>query len=184
MGKESDLSPKKVGQVVALLKLGKMSQYEISGVVGVSRSSVKNIKRRVDLGLPLCPQRKDACGRQRKTTPRADRKIRDICLQNRKLPVRLLTQHVQDAGIKISERTVRRRLLEQGLVARRPAKKPRLNETMIKKRLEWAKKYKKFTVHDWEKVIYSCVYDKKFKKIIDRFSTGLLLRRINVSNFN
>lgn len=160
MGKRSDLSPKKIGKVWGLLKSGKLSQYEISAVVGVSRSSVKNIKRKVDLGLPLSPQRKAACGRKRKTTPRTDRKIRDICLQNRKLPVRLLTKQVQDTGTEISQRTVRRRLVEQGLVARRPAKKPRLTEAMKKKRLEWAKKYKEFTVRDWKNVCYSYINHK------------------------
>lgn len=152
MGKKCDLSPKKVGQVQGLLQSTKLSQYDIAKAAGVSRSSVKNIKKKMDLGVTLSPKRKGACGRRRITTPRTDRKIRDICIQNRKLPVRLLTKNIRDDGILISQRTVQRRLAENELIARKPARKPKLTPAMIKKRLDWARKYKNFTIQDWEKV--------------------------------
>lgn len=153
MGKGSDLSPKKVGQIFGLLKASSFSQYEIAGVVGVSRSSVENIKTKMDLGVSLDPKRKGNCGRPRNTTPRTDRIIRGICTENRKLPVRLLTKKISEQGIGVSQRTVQRRLAEIGLVARRPARKPKLTASMIKKRLDWAHKYKHFTIEDWKMVI-------------------------------
>lgn len=152
MGKVSDLSPKKIGQISGLIKANKMSQYEIANIVGVSRSSVKNIKKKMDSGDSLRNKRKGKCGRKRITTPRTDRKIRDLCLENRKMPKRLLTKHINNEGINISQRTVQRRLAEIGLKARKPARKPKLTEAMIKKRLKWARKYKNFTVDDWRRV--------------------------------
>lgn len=179
MGKASDLSPKKVGEVVGLLKASKLSQYEIANIVGVSRSSVKNIKKKFDSGITLNPKRKGACGRHRKTTPRTDRKIRDICVQNRKLPVRLLAKYIQDEGIPISQRTVQRRLFESGLIAHKPARKPKLTTAMIKKRLEWAHKYKNFTIDDWKKVknmfleLLKKIYSRNnnFTVVISRFAS-------------
>ena len=97
-------------------------------------------------------KRKGACGRPRITSERTDRKIRDICIQNRKSALNLLEKHITEAGIQVSERTLRRRLAEEGLVSRRPARKPRLTPAMITKRYRWAQKYKKFTKDDWKKV--------------------------------
>ena len=154
MGQSLDLSPKKVGQIWGLLKAGNHSQYKIAKLVGVSRSSVKNVKKKIDSRITLTPKRVNACGRRRITTPRTDRRIREICLQNRKLPLQLLTKSIVETGIKVSDRTVRLRLQEEGLIARRPVRKPRLTPTMIKKRLQWAKKYRKFTIEDWRRVIY------------------------------
>ena len=35
-----------------------------------------------------------------------------------------------------------------------PVRKPRLIQTMIENRLDWAQKYKDFTTEDWKKVKY------------------------------
>lgn len=105
----------------------------------------------MDLGITLSPKRNGECGRRRITTPRTDRKIRDICIQNRKLPVCLLMNNIRDDGL-ISQRTVQRRLAENELIARKPARKAKLTPVMIKKRVDWAGKYINFTIQDWEKV--------------------------------
>lgn len=152
MGKNSDLSPKKVGAICGLLNNTELSQYEIAEKIGVSRSSVKNIKKKIDSGMSLSPKRKGACGRRRITTPRTDRKIRDICLENRKMPINALVNKVNDAGIIVKKRTLQRRLVENSLMARRPARKPKLTSAMMSKRLDWARKYKDFTVEDWKRV--------------------------------
>lgn len=47
---------------------------------------------------------------------------------------------------------MQRRLAENELIARKPARKLKLTAAMIKKRLDWARKYKNFTSQDWEKV--------------------------------
>lgn len=54
-----------------------------------------------------------------------------------------------------SARTVRRRLLEDGLVSRRAAKKPLLSRKNIRDRLIFCKRYRDWTAEDWGKVIFS-----------------------------
>ncbi|KAF2885904.1 hypothetical protein ILUMI_20271 [Ignelater luminosus] len=112
-GKNANLSQKKVEQVCGLLKGIKLTQNEIAAQVGVSRSSVKNIKKKMESNASLDPSRKGHCGRPRITTARTDGKIRDICLDNRKKPLRMLTKKIQDEGIEVSERTMRRCLAEK-----------------------------------------------------------------------
>ena len=54
-----------------------------------------------------------------------------------------------------SARTVRQRLLEDGLVSRRAAKKPLLSRKNIRDRLIFCKRYWDWTAEDWGKVIFS-----------------------------
>jgi len=74
MGKGSDLSPMKIGEISGLLKGNQLSQYEINAIVKVSRKAVKNIKHKMDCGVSLHSKRKGNCGRKRITTSRTDRK--------------------------------------------------------------------------------------------------------------
>ena len=59
------------------------------------------------------------------------------------------------AGMSASARTVRRRLLEDGVVSRRAAKKPLLPRKNIRDRLIFCKRYRAWTAEDWGKVIFS-----------------------------
>jgi len=92
MGKGSDLSPMKIGEISGLLKGNQLSQYEISAIVKVSRSAVKNIKRKMDCSISLHSKRKDNWDRKRISTSRTDRKIRNICVTKRKMPKSLLSK--------------------------------------------------------------------------------------------
>jgi len=55
----------------------------------------------------------------------------------------------------VSDRTVRRRLVEAGLPARRPRKKPFLTKKQQKARLIWAREHRHWTVEQWDKVTWS-----------------------------
>ena len=55
--------------------------------------------------------------------------------------------------LEVSTNTVRRALKRNGLKARSKTKKPLLSKTYRKKRLEFANKYRTWTVADWNKVI-------------------------------
>lgn len=88
----------------------------------------------MNFNTDLNPKRKDICGQHSVTISRVDRKIRDICIQNRKLPISILTKQIQDVGIKISQRTVQWQLTEEGLLAKNPAQKPELIPAMIRNR--------------------------------------------------
>jgi len=55
-------------------------------------------------------------------------------------------------GVKVSDRTVRRRLVDTGLRARIARKKPFLNVVQRQKRVAWAKEHVTSTAENWKKV--------------------------------
>ena len=54
--------------------------------------------------------------------------------------------------IHVCSSTVRRKLMAVRRFARKPSKKPLLTNVIKKKRLLWAKEYKKWTKEQWRKV--------------------------------
>jgi transposase len=143
-----------------------------------------DIGKILGLAKALCPQRKIAtlmkCGRkavqrvlatylfetfqgresrrayERKTSTRQDNVIIRTIKQNYDLPLRDIT-NIINTKIKtsISERTVRRRRSEAGLGSYVVAQKPALRSENVVKRLEWAMRYKDWTIEDWKRVIWS-----------------------------
>ena len=87
-----------------------------------------------------------------KTTEREDRYIERALKQNNSLPLHDIT-NIIDASV--SEHTVRRRWDDAGLGSYIVAEKPGLRPKNIAERLEWANKYKDWTVEDWKHVIWS-----------------------------
>jgi transposase len=152
MGKSKDVNSEKISEISALLEHSNHSQRKIAFLTSVNVMTVNRIKAKLDRKIPLGSQRTGKCGRKRITTPRDERKIRDICLGNRRKCTKELTKIVNDAGINISGRTTRRRLVEMGFKCCRPAKKPKLTPVMKFKRLAWAKQHRHLTVEDWENV--------------------------------
>lgn len=152
MGKTKDLSPRKVGQVKVLLHETGLKQKEIAKKLNISPQSVSLIKKKEENHQDLVTKRKGNCGRKRKTSPRVDRKMVKLALGNRRLSCRKIATLLADEEINLHPRTVNNRLLEAGLRAYRPRKKPRLTKTMIQSRYEWAKLHAHWTSDDWEKV--------------------------------
>ncbi|RXN05697.1 testis-expressed sequence 2 -like protein [Labeo rohita] len=110
---------------------------------------IKNFKERGSILV------KKASGRPRKSSKRQDHLLKRIQLRDRRATSAELAQEWQQAGVSASARTVRRRLLEDGLVSRRAAKKPLLSKKNIRDRLIFCKKYGEWTAEDWGKVIFS-----------------------------
>ena len=98
---------------------------------------------------------KKASGRPRKSSKRQDRSLKLIQLRDRGTTSIELAQEWQEAGVSASARTVRGRLLEDGLVSRRAAKKPLLSRKNIRDRLIFRKRYRDWTAEDLGKVILS-----------------------------
>jgi len=68
----------------------------------------------------------------------------------------LLAQEVRNTkGIDINAETVRRALRETGLRVSAKKKKPRLLPRHVKQRLEFAEKYRHWTLEDWSRVLCS-----------------------------
>ncbi|KAL7846724.1 hypothetical protein SRHO_G00217040 [Serrasalmus rhombeus] len=110
---------------------------------------IKNFKERGSIVAKKAP------GRPRKTSKRQDRLLKVFQLRDRATSSAELAQEWQQAGVSASARTVRRRLLEQGLVSRRAEKKPLLSRKNIRDRLIFCKRYREWTAEDWGKVIFS-----------------------------
>lgn len=152
MGKRSDISPRKKGQIRVLLEETSLTQREIAKKLHVSPQLVNTISKSLVRGLSISPKRKGACGRKRLSTARDDRKLVAICVKNRKATTRQLALDWAISGVNASRRTVSRRLFAFGLKSRRPRKKPLLTPSMIKKRLNWAKAHATWSAEDWSKV--------------------------------
>ena len=58
-------------------------------------------------------------------------------------------------NVDVSGQTIRRRLREAGIRKWRAVKRPLLNKEHVKKRLEWVRAHRHWTVDDWKHVIWS-----------------------------
>lgn len=155
MGKVTDITPRKSAKVAVLLQETGHTQRSIAEIVNVSQATVRRINSKLKLGLELEARRTGRCGRKRITSARDERKIKKVIELNRKMPAKKLRTVLEDQGINISLRTLKRRSYEQGFKCRRPLKKPKLTPAMIKKRLAWAKNHSAFSQADWNKVVFS-----------------------------
>ena len=74
-------------------------------------------------------------GKIKKTTANNDRMIMRLALKNQRATSAEIKNDLEAAGISASSSTIRRRLFDNGLKARRPRKKPYLNKKQRKNRL-------------------------------------------------
>lgn len=162
-------------RVVVLAEEG-YSSRQIAMKVGVDHSTVlRIIKKFKETGET---KDKARTGRPRKTTERDDRILKRISLNNRHLTSPdLLVEWNSKAGLQensVSTRTVRRRLHSVGLKGRRARKKPLLTNFQRRRRLDWAKEHRFWTVEQWRKVIFSdeshfCLFGGQSSQFVRRF---------------
>ncbi|GFW70401.1 hypothetical protein TNCV_4915211 [Trichonephila clavipes] len=126
MSKKMDLSPCKKAEVKALVNAKLFSNHEISRRLKVSEASVRRIKKKIESGEELSPKRKKKCGRKPVFTPRSERSLKKICLENRFATTKVIKSQFQDINVNASERTVRRKLKDLNFKTCRPARKPKL----------------------------------------------------------
>lgn len=152
MGKKKDLSDVQKTKIMLLRQETKLTLLQIAERVGCCRSSViRVLDAERKYGNSPTSRRMNA-GRKRKTTARDDRYIVQRVMNNRKITINALKNEVQDRGIHVSTKTLKRRLSEHNIRPRKPRTKPRLTPAMVKKRLSWARQHKNWTAEDWEKV--------------------------------
>ena len=150
-----DLTPRKRAKIVALSKHAKKSVREIGKELGIPKSTVGRIVKRSNDNDDVTVKRRGRCGRKRKTTARDDQMIIRNSVKNPRKTSVDLKRDLSDAGVNVDSSTIRRRLIERGRLARRPKKKQLLTPIMKKKRLQWAKKHKKWGLQKWRQVIFS-----------------------------
>lgn len=169
MGKKKDISVEKKSAIIALLKSGRHSLREIVRLQEVSHGSVAALKSKIREGQENVGSLRQNCGRKRKKNDRNDRRVISILCGHRRLPLREVKNMLQDEGIELSVRILKRRCAEVGLKFCRPKKKPRLTEAMRKKRLIFAKTFKDTTVEQWKKLIY------RYFPFLKKYSTFVIL---------
>lgn len=155
MGRKK-LSMTEKSRALALLEQG-MSVINVAADLRTSRNTIYRLKHAGE-GLPpgTIPQRKKGTGAARKTTSRTDNILRREVMLDPSLTSALLKKKHPDLLQNVALRTIRHRLQKDlGLPARRAAKKPLLTKAMKKKRLNFCKTYKHWTVVEWKKVMFS-----------------------------
>ena len=109
-------SPKRIGIISALRKEG-LSNKLIAEKVGKDRRTVDRLVKK--LGQDGIVLHAPKSGRPPCTTKRDDRILKKRVLEDRRRGSTELQAIMLKAGVEISKRTIRRRLLNMGLVARR-----------------------------------------------------------------
>lgn len=135
--------------IIEQYKRGK-SQIDIVKQYELHKSTVCRIIRRYkDTGTVEVIHKG---GRPRKTTSRQDTLMARYIKKN---PFVSSAQLVKSLELPIAARSVRRRAVEAGLFARRPAKKPLISKKNQCKRLEFAKQHVNWTVAQWKNVFFT-----------------------------
>jgi len=148
--KRMDWSPKRA-IAITLWKEG-YSYPEVAAQLGhgATASGVRKLFKRFEETGSV----KNQSGRCRKklTTPKTDRRMTRLGLNNRWASSNDINEELRGMGVKVSDRTVRRRLVDTGLRARIARKKPFLNVVQRQKRVAWAKEHVTSTAENWKKV--------------------------------
>ena len=152
MGKTSGLTPRKSAEIKGLLSTKTYSNREVSRRLFVSESSVRRIKKKIELGQELILQRKKKFGQKIIFPPRSERCLKKICLEDWFATTKDIKSKLESSDIHTSERTVRRRLSDLQFKAYRPARKPKLTAAMKVKRLNWARDIKDKNLNFWKSV--------------------------------
>ncbi|GFV93395.1 transposable element Tcb2 transposase [Trichonephila clavipes] len=100
--------------------------------------------------------RRPVSGRPRATTPAEDRFLALSARRRRTTTVpQLVADHFQASGRRISATTVRNRLHNAGLYARRPVVCVTLNGRQRRNRLCWAREHVSWTQQQWASVLFT-----------------------------
>jgi len=142
------------GQVSGMAVMG-ANNDEIAKTLKCTPKTVREIKKKVENHDTLkdLPRK----GRPKKTSPREDRTIKFMSLQNRRCTAKAMNLKLCPTFMKnkVSTSLVKERLKKAGLPARVARKKPLLSLKNRKGRYEWAKNHLDLIEEDWQKVVYS-----------------------------
>ena len=125
---------------------------EIARRLGISKRNVTYIiKKHKEIKTV---EDRPRSGRKRMTTKRQDRHLIRTSLLNRQLTSADLRNSLQDqSGVKVTSRTVRRRLREAGLKGCMAARKPLLSKENCRARLQFALEHLDCSDEEWGIVV-------------------------------
>lgn len=136
-------------KVLTMKKFTLKTQIEIARECKISQSAVSKLLKLERTTGGLRVRRIGNCGRKRLTTNRDDRLLIKMSKLNPKKTSDELQRDIAAHDIKLSTRSVRRRLCKAGRKARRPLQKSLLTTVMKKRRLVWAKEHRQWSIEDW-----------------------------------
>jgi hypothetical protein len=142
------LSDVDIGKILGLAKAA-LPQRKIAALMKCTQNAIQNIL--ATYLFETFQGRNPRRNYLRKTSEREDRYILCTLRQNNDLSLQDITNKL---ALGISQTTLRRWRSEAGLGSYIAAKKPGLSAENIHKRLDWAMKYKDWTIEDWKKVIW------------------------------
>lgn len=142
MGRNKSISPTKRAKIVSLFKDAKMDKSKIARLENVSRRAVNNALTKFENGNGASMSFRDAprSGRSCKLDDRSVRRLVRLVEEDRRKPARILREEISSGGgPSVHVSTIKRRLKEEGLVARVAVKKPFISQINMQKRLKFAK---------------------------------------------
>lgn len=148
-----EVTPKK-RQAIILMHQESISNVRIAHRCGCSESTVSRLIKRFKTEGTV--DKKPRSGRPRLSSKRADASLTRLCRKHRfASSATLAREWSESTSVIASSRTVRRRLREAGFKAHVPRRKPVLTKAMRKKRLDWAKVHKNWSISKWRQVLFS-----------------------------
>ncbi|GFY17637.1 HTH_Tnp_Tc3_2 domain-containing protein [Trichonephila clavipes] len=131
-----------------------LSEADAARRLNVSRSVVQRLRDQYQSEDSV--SRRPVPGRPRATTPAEDRFLALSTRRRRTTTVpQLVADHFQASGRRISATTVRNRLHNAGLYARRPVVCVPLNGRQRRNRLCWAREHVSWTQQQWASVLFT-----------------------------
>ncbi|KAJ8370082.1 hypothetical protein SKAU_G00101100 [Synaphobranchus kaupii] len=138
---------------IARLQTG-CSQREVATELRVSQSVISRLQQRYRETGRVTERHRS--GRPLATSHTDDRFIVNSALRNRMMNATQLQAHLREVrGTQVSRQTIRNRLHQRGLRARRPARVPDHTTRHRRHRLAWAREHLRWTRDQWASVLFS-----------------------------
>ena len=151
---------------------------KVSRIAKVSTHFVENVKEKASRGLPL--KNRPGQGRKRKTTTTDDHHlVLHSKLHRHDVSRQLLSLWKGATNKNVDVSTVRRRLLKHGMRGYVAQRKPFLTQRNRKKRLQWCRQHKAWTVEQWKQVIFC---DESHFTVMNRGNRVYVRRQRNESD--
>uniref|UniRef100_A0A671VKC8 HTH cro/C1-type domain-containing protein n=1 Tax=Sparus aurata TaxID=8175 RepID=A0A671VKC8_SPAAU len=138
---------------IARLQTG-CSQTEVATELRVSQSVISRLQQRYRETGRVTERHRS--GRPLATSHTDDRFIVNSALRNRMMNADQIQAHLREVrGTQVSRQTIRNRLHQCGLRARRPARVPDHTTRHRRHRLAWAREHLRWTRNQWASVLFS-----------------------------